>query len=121
MPALLKTMKSKIPNTVNYEALGRLLRDYRVREGISLRSAALQTGISPSTLSRVESGKTMELMHVIALADWLGVSVKEFASEPVGNLPRKVKAMLLADPKLGRDEADVLGATFSTLYRQMSK
>jgi transcriptional regulator with XRE-family HTH domain len=105
---------------VRYDVLGRLVLEKRVRDDVSLRAAAVDTGISPSSLSRIENGKTCQAEHVVTLARWLGVPVERFTGTIPENIPRAVKAMLLSDPHLGKDEANALGSTFSSLYRQMS-
>lgn len=65
---------------LDYQRLAGLLRLQRGQENLSLRAVAEQTGISASTLSRVENGHgdKLSLDNFLALCEWLEV--------PPGNL-----------------------------------
>jgi transcriptional regulator with XRE-family HTH domain len=116
-----KSKNSQNGNAIRYEILGQMVAQKRATEYISLRALERETGISASTLSRIENGKTADMEHVAALARWLGVKIERFVGSYNEDLPGAVKAMLLADPNIGKDEADALSGTFSALYRQMSR
>jgi transcriptional regulator with XRE-family HTH domain len=56
--------------------LGRGLREARLAQRLTLRSVAAATGISPSLLSQVESGKTQPSVSTLyALVSHLGISI----------------------------------------------
>lgn len=107
-------------NRVRFDILGNLILGRRNRERLSLRAVANDTGISASTICRIENGKSCEMEQVATLARWLGVNVDRFIpSTKDENLPRVVKAMLLADKNLSSDAADAIAKTFTILYRRM--
>lgn len=60
--------------------LGQAIRDKRHQSKVKLRQAAKATGISASTLSRVENGKGYELGvdTFLCLCDWLGLAPASF-------------------------------------------
>ena len=51
--------------------LGAMLAAYRTARGLSLRELARETGISFSTLQRIEQGNSVELMTWLRLQYWL--------------------------------------------------
>ena len=53
------------------ESLGRLVTKKRGKQGI--RAAAKEIGISPSTLSRVETGHLPDLENYRKICVWLGI------------------------------------------------
>jgi transcriptional regulator with XRE-family HTH domain len=65
----------RTPATVDFAAsIGRVARRIRKHRGLTLVTVARQAGISPSLLSRVETGDvTASLETIVALADVLGV------------------------------------------------
>ena len=64
-----------MPVPVPVDQLGAELKRVRSRRGLSLRDVAEETGISASTLSRLERGSTPDYDIVDRLAGWLKVSV----------------------------------------------
>lgn len=107
-------------NEVRYEVLGSLLAGRRAKDDLSLRDVAGITGISPSTLSRVENGKVMDTGNVITLARWLGVSLGSLTDPLVDDVPQKINSILLSDPKLDKEKRKALCGTFMALYRQLT-
>jgi transcriptional regulator with XRE-family HTH domain len=60
-------------------ALGRAIREVRERQGQSVGELATATGISPRTITRVESGdRESDYELLLALADGLGVRASSF-------------------------------------------
>ena len=55
------------------ERLGELVRVERQRKGLSLREVAQQSGVSYSTVHRVERGLAPSYDNFVALARWLGL------------------------------------------------
>lgn len=58
--------------------LGRLLREKRDADGLSIRQAATNAQISFSTLSRVEAGAQPDLATFTSLCAWLGADPSRF-------------------------------------------
>src|SRR5215213_2322691 len=104
------------------------------REGqLGLRAAAQESGISPSTLSRLETGKSTSLPDtdtLTKLALWLNISLDKIiiqdtkrsdAKVPKPTTPEIVEAHLRADKNLSSDTAKALADMFKMLYNQVSK
>lgn len=62
--------------TIPVKQLGAELRRVRKEKGLSLRDVKEITGISPSTLSRIERGHIPDVAVIGDLADFLGVTVQ---------------------------------------------
>ncbi|MYQ45300.1 helix-turn-helix domain-containing protein [Streptomyces sp. SID4985] len=77
-------------------AMGPRLRAVRERRGVTLTDVSRATGISPSTLSRIETGRRKPILEVVLqLAKEYGVALDELigtapapAAEPRGTAPR---------------------------------
>jgi transcriptional regulator with XRE-family HTH domain len=68
-------VRGGVPATASFAvSIGRVARRIRKHRGLTLVTVAQQAGISPSLLSRVETGDvSASLETIIALADVLGV------------------------------------------------
>ena len=98
------------------------------REGdIGLRDAAEASGVSASTLSRLERGAATSLPDsgtLTKLADWLGLTLSSLLSdkqqteevEPQLTTPEVVEVHLRADKELSPETAKALAEMFKTLY-----
>lgn len=87
------------------------------REGLKLREAALQCGVSAATLSRVLNGKIPDTSSFASLVRWLGVSADLFIqheSAPSG--PEPIEAHLRADRHLPPETARALAALVRAAY-----
>ncbi len=119
---------------IDTKELGQMVKRRRVELGMSLRDLAKVTGISPSTLSRIENntGKP-DTDNIARLADWLGVPVDRILHrdgkqdvEPVvyypnESVPEIVEAHLRADKNLTPETAKALAELFRVAYYQFSK
>jgi transcriptional regulator with XRE-family HTH domain len=121
---------------INVAELGELVKRQRQRVGLSLREVAQTTGVSASTLSRVENGVgTPDSATLARLAQWLGVPLERLMSgalltqpeavEPVVYFPTEstpsiVEAHLRADKNLKPDTAKALAELFRVAYNQFS-
>jgi transcriptional regulator with XRE-family HTH domain len=79
------------------ENVGRLLQQRRGDKG--LRVAALEIGVSPATLSRVENGHVPDLDSLRKLCRWLGVD----AGELLGTSSHKTDAPPTAQVSFRKD------------------
>lgn len=121
---------------INVQELGELVKRQRQRTKLSLREVATTTGVSASTLSRVENGVgTPDSATLARLAQWLGVPLERLmsgsllsqsdASDPVVYYPTEstpsiVEAHLRADKNLQPDTAKALAELFRVAYNQFS-
>jgi hypothetical protein len=59
-----------------------LVREARRRRRLSLRAAAAQMGVSPSTAMRIEEGQDCALSNAVAVLRWLDGAVTTAAEPP---------------------------------------
>lgn len=120
---------------VNTEELGRAVKRRREELGLSLRDLADKTGVSASTLSRIENGTGKpDADNIARLTGWLDVPMERilgsrqadsenkpvvyFAHEPT---PEIVEAHLRADRNLTPETAAALSELFRVAYAQFSR
>ena len=137
-------ISGEVEHTVRLEDLGRLIRDKRRSEHLTLEQAAYRSGVSAATLSRWErhwaggnpgsSGAPLspDTRTLSALRRWLGVSLESIlhvepprAVEAVAHhegetTPDIVTAHLRADRNLDSKTAEAFGRLFRSAYEQFS-
>lgn len=89
------------------------------RDGLRLREAAIASGVSASTLSRVENGKTPDIPSLLALCDWLKIPASMLIvrdGELSPNYCDAVYHRLLAEEKLDSDIRNALVALIRAAY-----
>lgn len=111
--------------------LGALIKAKRQEVGIGLRKAAEQSGISPSTLSRLERniGAAPDAETMAKLAQWLNASIDDLLfggktqfKETEGlSTPDIIEVHLRADKKLAPETAQALAQLFRAAYTQFAK
>jgi transcriptional regulator with XRE-family HTH domain len=122
----------KIVNTIE---LGRAIRRRREEAGMSLRDVADTTGVSASTLSRIENGTGKpDADNIARLTTWLNMPIERVMgnigsqgdqANPVVYFPQEstpdiVEAHLRADKNLSADTAKALSELFRVAYKQFS-
>ena len=120
---------------VNTVELGRSIRRKREELGMSLRDVADKTGVSASTLSRIENGTGKpDADNIARLTGWLNVPVERIMSGrdregneeravvyfPQESTPEIVEAHLRADRNLSPETAKALSELFRVAYSQFS-
>ena len=120
---------------VNTVELGRAIRRKREETGLSLRDVADETGVSASTLSRIENGTGKpDADNIARLTAWLNVPVERIMSGrdtesdeeravvyfPQESTPEIVEAHLRADRNLTPETAKALSELFRVAYTQFS-
>lgn len=120
---------------VNTAELGSAIRRRREQHGLSLRDVADETGVSASTLSRIENGTGKpDADHIAALAAWLDMPIervmhhgaratndpKPVVYYPHESTPEIVEAHLRADRHLTPQTAKALSELFRVAYAQFS-
>jgi transcriptional regulator with XRE-family HTH domain len=121
---------------VNTEELGRTIRRRREELGLSLRDVADKTGVSASTLSRIENGTGKpDADNIARLTAWLDVPMerilggrrsgdqesKAVVYYPHESTPEIVEAHLRADRHLTPETASALSELFRVAYAQFSR
>jgi transcriptional regulator with XRE-family HTH domain len=120
----------------NTEELGDAVRRRREQQGLSLRDVADETGVSASTLSRIENGTGKpDADNIARLASWLDMPIERVmhhhnrtASDPKPvvyypheSTPEIVEAHLRADRQLTPETAKALSELFRVAYTQFSR
>ncbi|HVF50447.1 MAG TPA: helix-turn-helix transcriptional regulator [Pyrinomonadaceae bacterium] len=120
---------------VNTVELGRAIRRKREEMGLSLRDVADETGVSASTLSRIENGTGKpDADNIARLTGWLNMPMERVMSgrqvdsdgtKPVVYFPQEampdiVEAHLRADRNLTPETAKALSELFRVAYTQFS-
>jgi len=120
---------------VNTSELGTAVKRRREQQGLSLRDVADVTGVSASTLSRIENGTGKpDADNIARLASWLDMPIERVmhpgsrsASDPKPvvyypheSTPEIVEAHLRADKHLTPDTARALSELFRVAYTQFS-
>ena len=117
---------------INVKELGKHISRKREVEHLSLRAVAKVTGVSPSTLSRIETNKGFvpDAPTLARLCQWLGIPLERIVdSLPSGkrgntpvvyyrseSTPAIVEAHLRADPNLSSETAQALAELFRIAY-----
>ncbi|CAN5661065.1 MAG: helix-turn-helix transcriptional regulator [Pyrinomonadaceae bacterium] len=120
---------------VNTEELGRAVRRKREELSASLRDVADATGVSASTLSRIENGTGKpDADNIARLTTWLDVPMERIFGNrsdgeeakavvyfPRESTPQIVEAHLRADRNLTSETALALSELFRVAYAQFSR
>src|SRR6266566_4271870 len=121
---------------VNTEELGRAIRRRRDELSLSLRDVADKTGVSASTLSRLENGTGKpDADNIARLTHWLDMPMERVLSGrhadsgaasaviyyPHESTPEIVEAHLRADQNLTPETASALSELFRVAYAQFSR
>ncbi|MEM7759611.1 MAG: helix-turn-helix domain-containing protein [Cyanobacteria bacterium P01_A01_bin.40] len=117
-------MKQKMKNYLNAERLASLVRSKRGNRG--LRETAKEIGnVSPSTISRVENGKTPDMDTFLALCDWLEIPPAELINSTKekneSDTPEAIAIQLRADKNLEPAIADALASLVKAAYKDLSQ
>ena len=128
-------MAQNARSLVNTGELGRAIRRKREEQGLSLRDVADETGVSASTLSRIENGTGKpDADNIARLTAWLNVPMERIMSGrqldgdearpvvyfPQETMPDIVEAHLRADRSLTPETAKALSELFRVAYSQFS-
>src|ERR1044071_1426268 len=121
---------------VNTSELGNAVRRRRESLGLSLRDVADLTGVSASTLSRIENGTGKpDADNIASLAGWLDMPIERVMHHghngstdpnpvvyyPHESTPEIVEAHLRADKHLSPQTAKALSELFRVAYAQFSE
>jgi len=117
---------------IDVARLGARLRRVRLQRGLTLREVKDATGISVSTLSRIERGasKDLDSATLVVLAAWMGIAVEKLKEKPapvirggkiIEDTRDIVELHLRADKNLDEKTAAALSNLFRTAYEQLSK
>ena len=129
-------MTKSMKNLVNTGELGRAIRRRRDELKLSLRDVADKTGVSASTLSRIENGTGKpDADNIARLTSWLDMPMERVLAGrhaenqeskavvyfPHESTPEIVEAHLRADRNLTPETASALSELFRVAYTQFSQ
>ena len=116
---------------VKIKDLGKLVREKRKANKLTLEEVAERIGVSAATLSRLERqhanalNMSPDTRTITAIASWLGVSVDGFSGIEEQwahrSTPDLIEAHLRADRNLDPEAAEKLGIMFRLAYEQFTK
>lgn len=121
-----------MPSILTMANISGLIKAKRREKNMGLREAAKESGVSASTLSRLERGistKMPDTETLSSLSNWLGVSFSSLMNEKENrkdvNTPKfetteQVEVYLRADKNLSPDSAQALAHAFKVLYKQFT-
>ena len=113
----------QLPAGIDVRELGRLLRQRRGDQHLSIRQTAAAANVSFSTLSRVEAGAQPDLTTFLQLCAWLSVDASDFIN-PIprrhGHPIEEAARHLMTDPNLSVEAADRIVLVLREMYRALS-
>lgn len=121
---LSRAAESETPTPdLDISEIGRLIRQKRAAENLSIRQAAADALVSFSTISRVEGGAQPDLSTFTSLCAWLGVNPSRFFT-PIANKNQtpldEAIEHLVTDPALSPDAAERIASVVRDLYKALA-
>lgn len=100
------------------------LNSVRARRELSWRDVASQSGVAPSTLSRLSQGKNPDVNGLAALLAWSGLKAEMFIAGPreerIDPLSQ-ITSLIRRDRALARNSAQIMEDLVTSAYRSLSK
>jgi transcriptional regulator with XRE-family HTH domain len=121
-----------MPLSIDAAEFASRLREKRLARGLSLRQAAQEAGVSPTTFSRVERGDHLpDRENLLQLANWVGMTLEQVASAPAEHdvvihnpgesTVEAVALHLRADKDLDPRDGQILMEVFRVAYENLRK
>lgn len=115
-----------MPVPVPVDQLGAALSRIRAERDKSLREIALETGVSASTLSRIERGGTPDLDVASTVAEWLGIEIVAGAPSPERatsdqEMVELFRVHLRAKKRLPASTADAIADTIQLILQSAKR
>ncbi len=107
------------PKSLSVGDLARLVSERRRTDGLSLREAATDAGVSFNTLARIERGRLPDLVHFVKVVAWLGLAPESFFNPPrtrAQSTPEIISWHLRSDRGLSDEAATKIAAIVLDLY-----
>lgn len=103
--------------TVDVKTLAGLLKQHRQQAGLSLRDVTKATGVSASTLSRIENGKgDPDFRQILCIARYLNVGLEVVKGEPRNSL-EAIREILCADGSLRPEWVPPIMSVIASVYK----
>ena len=114
-------MKKDFDSQAFYRALEATVKN----RGFTWKQASEQTGVSPTTLARMATGRNPDAASVAALSAWAGLNVADFVASAEPRKPAETLAVvgttLRSDPALDAASVKALESIFQAAYLSMRR
>ena len=104
------------------EAFHAALNAARLSKQMTWKDVAEEAGVAASTLSRMGQGAKPDVNGLVALLAWSGLKAEAFIRGTKEDEPEplaKIAALLRADPKLSRQNAQLIENIVVTTYNKL--
>jgi transcriptional regulator with XRE-family HTH domain len=109
------------------EAFYAALDSQREAKSMTWKDVGAETGVNPSTLTRMAQGKCPDAKGLAALLAWSGLGASDFMRGRPGGRRRepetlaKITAVLRADTALSKESAAAIEQIVKAAYKQFKK
>jgi transcriptional regulator with XRE-family HTH domain len=109
------------------EAFYAALDSQREAKGMTWKDVGGETGVNPSTLTRMAQGKCPDARGLAALLAWSGLSANDFMHDRASARRRepetlaKITAVLRADATLSKESAAAIEQLVKAAYKQFKR
>jgi transcriptional regulator with XRE-family HTH domain len=109
------------------EAFYAALDSQREAKGMTWKEVGAETGVNPSTLTRMAQQKSPDARGLAALLAWSGLSANDFMRGSAAGLRRepetlaKITAVLRADKSLSKESATAIEQIFKAAYNRFKE
>ena len=100
------------------------LNTVRARKEVSWREVANQSGVAPSTLSRLSQGRNPDVNGLAALLAWSGLKAEMFIpSEEMGKADplAQITSLIRKDRRLARNSARIMEDLVTSAYQSLTR
>lgn len=99
------------------------LNSVRAKRELSWREVAAESGVAPSTLSRLSQGRNPDVNGLASLLAWSGLKAEMFvegqSKVPVDPL-FQITSLIRKDRALGRNSAQIMEDLVTSAYKSLS-
>lgn len=113
-----------MPASFDTEAFFSALNSVRARRELSWREVANQSGVAPSTLSRLSQGRNPDVNGLAALLAWSGLKAEMFIAGPDEDTVdplSQITTLIRRDKALARNSAKIMEDLVTSAYKSLSK
>lgn len=109
------------------EAFYAALDSHRDAKGMTWKDVGAETGVNPSTLTRMAQGKCPDAKGLAALLAWSGLSANDFMRGRVASRRRepetlaRITAVLRADASLSKESAAAIEQILKAAYNRFKE
>jgi len=105
------------------EAFFSALNSVRAKRELNWREVALQSGVAPSTLSRLSQGRNPDVNGLASLLVWSGLKAEMFVeghSKATVDPLFQITSLIRKDRALGKNSAKIMEDLVTSAYKSLS-